>query len=92
MQDERAAAAVTAVPENVRFTTFHLIDAEGRGLSGGTAVIATLEILERTAWLGKALGARPCRPVVQMLYALLAGSRGVVGKLVKDAPGPERWP
>ncbi len=92
MRDERAALAVEAVPEDVRFTTFHLIGRDGAGFSGGAAVIATLSAIGWTSWLGRLLERRPLRPVVGALYRLLAASRGFLGRFVKDAPGPVRWP
>lgn len=92
MRDERAAAAVEGVPQAVRFKTFHFIDPDGTGHSGGTAVIRTLASVKSTSWLGRLLGIKPFPVAVNVFYALLARSRGVVGKLVKDAPGPERWP
>jgi hypothetical protein len=92
MRDERAAAAVLAVPEDVRFTTFHLIGTDGRGYSGGAAVIQTLTAVRATSWLGRLLARGPFPFAVKWFYALLVKSKGVIGKAVRDAPGPERWP
>jgi predicted DCC family thiol-disulfide oxidoreductase YuxK len=92
MRDERAADAVQAVPEDVRFTTFHVIARDGSGFSGGAAVCATFASMRGTAWLGRALARMPLRPLVDLFYAALVKSKGVIGRLVPDAPGPERWP
>ncbi len=92
MRDERAAPAVEAVPEDVRFKTFHLIDSDGTGYAGGAAVIRTLASVRRTSWLARLLAIKPFPLAVNAFYALLSKSRGTLGKLVKDAPGPERWP
>lgn len=92
MRDERAARVVEAVPEDVRFTTFHLIDRDGRGFSGGAAVCATFASMRGISWLGRLLARRPLRYVVDVAYAGLVKSKGVLGRFVEDAPGPERWP
>lgn len=92
MRDERARDAVQAVPEDVRFTTFHLIGADGTGFSGGEAVVETLAAISWTARAGRVLRRRPLLGVVGVLYRALVKSKGVLGKLVEDAPGPERWP
>ena len=92
MRDERAAEALEAVPEDVRFTTFHLVDTEGRGFSGGAAVRATLSSLRGLSWLGRLLALLPLRLLVDAFYSALVRSKGVLGRFVKDAPGPERWP
>lgn len=92
MRDERAAAAVEAIPEDVRFTTFHLIDRAGAGFSGGAAVAETLSSIHATAWIGRLLRRFPLSLLVRVAYAGLAKSKGYVGRFVPDAPGPERWP
>ena len=92
MRDERAAEAVQAIPEDVRFTTFHLIAPDGSGFYGGAAVIETLSALRWTTWLGWLLGRRLLRPLVNAFYRSLAASKGFVGRFVPDAPGPVRWP
>ncbi len=92
MQDERAAAAASAVPAEVRFQTFHLIAEDGRGFSGGAAVVETLARLRATRRLAPLLRRGPLPAIVDALYRLLAKTKGVVGKVVPDAPGPERWP
>lgn len=92
MRDERAAGALEAVPEDVRFTTFHLVDAEGRGFSGGAAVRATLSSLRGVSWLGRLLALMPLRFLVDAFYFALVKSKGLLGRFVRDAPGPERWP
>ncbi len=92
MRDERAAAAVQAVPGDVRFTTFHVILPDGSGLSGGAAVIQTLSEIASTAKLGRILGLRVLRPFVDVFYRSLVVSKGFFGRFVRDAPGPVRWP
>ena len=92
MRDERAAAAVQAVPGDVRFTTFHLIRPDGSAFSGGAAVIETLSAVRATSMLGRALGLRGLRPLVDAFYRGLVASKGWLGRFVPDAPGPVRWP
>ncbi|MDQ3953673.1 MAG: hypothetical protein M3279_12050 [Actinomycetota bacterium] len=92
MRDERAAPAVEAIPPDVRFTTFHLIRPDGAGFSGGAAVVETLSAISSTARLGRTLGLRVLRALVDVAYRGLAASKGIVGRFVRDAPGPVRWP
>ena len=92
MRDERAADALQSVPEDVRFITFHLIGRDGTGFSGGAALIQTLSAIGWTSRLGRLLSRRPLRAVVDAFYRFLAASRGFLGRFVKDAPGPIRWP
>ena len=92
MRDERAADAVQGVPEEVRFTTFHLIARDGTGFSGGAAVIETMSAIGWTAPVGRLLRRRGLRPLVDTFYAFLAARKGFLGRLVRDAPGPVRWP
>lgn len=92
MRDERAATAVEAIPPEVRFTTFHVIRPDGEGFSGGAAVAETLSAIAWTSVLGRVLGSRPLRPLVELLYRALVKSKGFLGRFVRDAPGPERWP
>ena len=92
MRDERAAAAVQAVPSDVRFTTFHVILPDGSAFSGGAAVIQTLSTIAATSKLGRILGLRALRPLVDVFYRSLVMSKGFLGRFVRDAPGPVRWP
>lgn len=92
MRDDRAARAVEAIPEDVRFTTFHVIGRDGEGYWGGGAVRATLASMRGLSWLGPVLRIMPLRLLVDLLYAGLVKSKGVLGRFVRDAPGPERWP
>lgn len=93
MRDERAATAVeSAIPADVRFTTFHVIRPDGEGFSGGAAVVETLSAIAWTSGLGRVLGSRPLRPLVDVFYRALVKSKGFLGRFVRDAPGPERWP
>lgn len=92
MRDERAARAVESVPPDIRFTTFHVIDPSGEGFSGGAAVVRTLSSIRATSWIGRFLARKPLRLLVDAFYAALVRSKGALGKMVKDAPGPIRWP
>lgn len=92
MRDERAAAAVQAVPDDVRFTTFHVVLPDGSGLSGGSAVIGTLSAIAWTSWLGRALSLPILRFLVGWSYRGVVASKGFLGRFVPDRPGPDRWP
>ena len=91
MRDERAAPFVEWVPESERFMSFHVIEPSGRAHSRGAAVIATLALIHRTAWVGRLLGAVHATRPVDLVYALVARSRGWFGRYVRDADGPVRW-
>lgn len=92
MQDERAIAAAQVIPEEVRFTTFHLVTAAGAGYSGGAAVVETLVAIPWLSRLGKLLAARGLRSLVDVFYRALVASKGWLGRFVRDAPGPVEWP
>ena len=92
MHDERAQPHVAWVPESERFMSFHVIEAGGRAYSKGAAVIETLSLLGPTSWLGRLLRMVKATFVMDVLYAVVAWSRGYLGRFMRDAPGPERWP
>lgn len=92
MQDERAIAAAQVIPEEVRFTTFHLVTPEGPGYSGGAAVIETLIAIPWLSRVGRLLAAPILRSLVDVFYRALVASKGFLGRLVPDAPGPVEWP
>ena len=80
------------VPEAERFKSFHIIQAEGKTYSRGAAVIATLSRYRYTAWIERLARFVPLTPVMDFLYTVVARSRGLLGRFVRDAPGPVRWP
>lgn len=92
MLDERAAPFVALVPDRERFKSFHIIEPEGATYSRGPATIVTLVALRYTRWIGRLATVLRMAPVFGFLYALVAQSRGFLGRFVRDAPGPVRWP
>lgn len=92
MLDEKAAMFVALVPDRERFKSFHIIEPEGATYSRGVAVIATLSALRYTRWIGRLAAILRLGLVMDVLYAIVARSRGFLGRFVRDAPGPVRWP
>ena len=92
MRDERAEPYVLLVPDSVRFKSFHVIESDDRTSSRGAGVITVLSILRSTSVLGRALRALYATWLMDLLYAGVARSRGFLGRFVRDAPGPVRWP
>lgn len=90
MYDDRAAPFVARVPGDERFTSFHVVEPHGATYSKGAAVVATLRLLDRTRYLGRALNGLRLTWLVNGLYWVIARSRGLLGHLVADAPGPSR--
>lgn len=92
MLDERAESSVALVPDDERFKSFHVIEPDGTTYSRGAAVIVTLSALSYTRWVGRLAAVLRLRSVMDILYELVARSRGFLGRYVHDAPGPVRWP
>jgi predicted DCC family thiol-disulfide oxidoreductase YuxK len=92
MRDERAEPFARLVPEAQRFKSFHIIEPSGETCSKGAGVITLLSILRYTTKLGRLAAVLRLRPVMDIMYAAVARSRGFLGRFVRDAPGPVRWP
>lgn len=92
MRDERAEPYVALVPETERFQSFHVIEPGGHAHSYGDAVVAVARTLRFTSWLGWLLGILHMQKLIGFVYAFVSRGRGSMGKLVRDAPGPIRWP
>ncbi len=58
----------------------------------GRAGVALLRRLERTSWLGAALDLLRLHWLVGAIYWVISKTRKYTGKLVRDAPGPHRFP
>lgn len=91
MHDERAAPYVDLVPEQDRFKSFHLVEPSGAAHSTGAASIVTLGIASRTSYLGRGLASLRLTWLMNGLYWMIAKSRGLLGRFVRDAPGPIRF-
>lgn len=92
MLDERAEPFARLVPEADRFKSFHIIEPSGRTYSRGAAVIMMLSTLPATRWVGTLARVLHLGWLMNLGYAAVARSRGFLGRAVKDAPGPVRWP
>lgn len=92
MHDERAAPYVCFVSDADRFKSFHVIDPDGATHSRGSGAIVTLATLRSTTLLGRALRFLRLTILMDILYAGVARNRTFLGRFVRDAPGPVRWP
>jgi predicted DCC family thiol-disulfide oxidoreductase YuxK len=92
MYDPRAEPHVSLVPEGERFKSFHVIAPDGRTYSRGAAAIEALASMSSTRVLGRLLRSLHLTPLMDVLYWVVARTRGFTGRYVRDAPGPIRWP
>lgn len=92
MHDDLAEPFVQLVPEAERFKSFHVIEPDGTAHSRGAAVIAMLFALRVTSLLGRVLKLLHLSILMDLIYLGVAGSRTFLGRFVRDAPGPIRWP
>lgn len=58
----------------------------------GRAGVALLRRLDRTTRLGAVLDALRLYRLVDAIYWVISKTRKYTGKLVRDAPGPHRFP
>lgn len=91
MREREAEPLLTALPEEQRFATWHLIRPNGEIVSGGTGEIVLMEELPLRQ-VARLLVALRLEPVVHGTYGLVSRNRGRLGKLVPNRPGPRRYP
>jgi hypothetical protein len=65
---------------------------DGELLSAGAASLAVLELLPATRPLARAVTVLNAERLVELLYALVAGNRDRLGRLVPDGDAPRRFP
>lgn len=75
-----------------RNQSWHLVTIIGEDLVGGEGVVAVLEVLRPTRWLG--VGMRRLRLVwlMDLIDKGFKTLRGSLGRLVPDVTGPRRYP
>jgi predicted DCC family thiol-disulfide oxidoreductase YuxK len=88
LADDEARALLAALPEDDRFTSWHLAR-EGAITSGGAAAVDLLVALGFLRLAGAAAGHLD---LVERLYRGISANRGRLGRLVPDGPAPRRYP
>lgn len=83
IQSAEGARLLADVPRGARLASAHVVDAGGRLLSGGDAIAPVAAVLPGGAPLA-ALARRTPR-AMRRAYGVVAGRRGVFGRLVSDA-------
>jgi predicted DCC family thiol-disulfide oxidoreductase YuxK len=91
MHEGEATALLAGVPEDERYTTWHLAPPRGAPVGHGAGARELLCELRLTRPLGRALRIVPDR-ALDHLYHLVAANRSRLGRLVPDAAGPRRYP
>lgn len=85
---EDAASYLAGIPDEERYSSWHLIDPDGRRFTRGQGGLVLLERLPATRLLGRAIPGR----LADRLYDVIARHRDRLGHLVPDRPGPRRPP
>jgi len=91
LQDPSAAPLLAALPAEERIASWRLATPDGRLVGHGAALPELLLAMRRTRLLGRVLARVPDR-ALDRAYALVARSRGLLGRLVPDGPAPRRFP
>jgi len=91
LDDASAERLLERVSEEERGSSLRLVLPDGRMLSGGVAALGALERLPATRPLART-AVLHAQPAAEALYALVAGNRDRLGRLVPDGPGPRRYP
>ena len=90
--DAIAGQLLAHIDPDIREDHWHIVMSDGSDLSMGPGGIALLVELRPTRWIGRVLRlARADRPVGWGVVAL-DRLRPRLGRFVKDAPGPYRFP
>jgi predicted DCC family thiol-disulfide oxidoreductase YuxK len=91
--DPDAARLLEAVSEETRMASWWLVSRDGEPVAGnnGGGVALLLE-LRATRPLGRLLRAAKLSPAVDFLDDLIARHRSAIGRVVRDGPGPRRYP
>jgi predicted DCC family thiol-disulfide oxidoreductase YuxK len=90
-QDEEAAPYLAGLPMSERSATWRLARPDGSLAGYGAGAPELLAAMGVTRQVGRLLGRVP-DSVLDRLYALIARSRGTLGRLVPDGPAPKRFP
>lgn len=89
LEDPEAEALVAPLPDQERFTSWHLVRPEGAISSRGAAVIDLLGALGHPR-ISRA-AAQAAGPI-ERLYSLVADHRDKLGRFAPDGPAPRRFP
>ena len=80
------------MPYEERKLHWHLLTPDGTDHVGGEAGVMLLEELRWTRWLGQAARWLRLSPAVGGADWVAARLRPHLGRFVRNAPGPERYP
>jgi hypothetical protein len=90
MTEEAAAPFLAPIPEEERFSTWHLVQRDGSLSGRGAGGLDLLELL--VPRVGRGLRGLPLERPLDSAYELIARNRSRLGRIVPDKPGPRRFP
>ena len=91
MRDVEAGPLLDRLPEDERFSTWHLALRDGSLVGRGAGGVELMRAMALTRPVGRALALLPTG-VLDAAYEVVARSRGTLGRAVPDRPGPRRYP
>jgi len=91
LRDPEAASLLDELVEEERFATWRLALQDGSVVGYGAGGVQLLEAVRLTRPIGHALAYVPAA-ILDRIYDVVARSRGTLGRLVPDRPGPRRFP
>jgi predicted DCC family thiol-disulfide oxidoreductase YuxK len=91
MRDEAAEALLAPLPPQERFTSWHLVLADGSLAGRGAGLVALLGSIRLTRPAAPLLDAVPDR-VLDALYEIIARNRNRLGPLAPNGPAPRQFP
>ena len=91
LQDDAAKVLLAALPEGDRLDTWRIAQPDGSVAGYGAGIPELLQALRLTRPAGRLLGRLPDN-MLEMLYRVVAGNRGILGRLAPDGAAPLRYP
>jgi hypothetical protein len=90
--DPEAAPYVERIPKAELEASWQLIEPSGARLTLGRAGVAAMEHIRVTRPIGKAMRVLRLHGPATRVNLVIRRSRGLLGRLVPDRPGPRRPP
>jgi predicted DCC family thiol-disulfide oxidoreductase YuxK len=91
LRDPEAASLLDGLGEEERFATWRLAQLDGSLVGYGAGGVQLFEAMRVTRPVGRVLAYVPAA-ILERIYDVVARSRGTLGRLVPDRPGPRRFP
>jgi len=91
LQDNRAMPLLAALPASERLATWRLARPDGSVTGYGAGIPDLLGAIRLTRPAGRLLGQLP-DSMLETLYRVIAGNRGILGRLAPDGLAPRRYP